>query len=108
MKNEICKLLGQNIKKLRKLRSFTQETLAEAIGIETRTLSLIETGKSFVSAKTLENLAEVLHVKPADLFEISFENEADNYFENIINGLDMLKNDKAKLKAIDLFIKALI
>lgn len=51
MKDKICKILGTNIKKYRKLRNMTQENLAEAVGIEIKTLSLIETGRGFVFGK---------------------------------------------------------
>ena len=37
MKDKICKILGENIKKYRKLRGLTQEKLAELIELEIRT-----------------------------------------------------------------------
>ena len=40
MKNEICKILGCNIKKIRKQRNLKQDELAELIGLEVKSLSL--------------------------------------------------------------------
>ena len=69
MKDQICRDLGENIKKYRKIRGLTQEKLAEALGMEIKSLSLIETGNCFVSSKTLAKLSEVLQVSPSNLLE---------------------------------------
>lgn len=71
MEENICQILGNNIKKIRKTKNLTQSKLAELLGIEVKSLSLIETGKGFASAKTLENLTKVLDVTATDLFAIS-------------------------------------
>ena len=34
MKDKICEILGENIKKYRKLRGLTQEKLAEAVNLK--------------------------------------------------------------------------
>ena len=41
------KILGKKIQTYRKLRQITQEKLAETIGIETISLSKIETGRNY-------------------------------------------------------------
>ena len=107
MKDEICKALGENIKKYRKLNKLTQENLAEALGMEIKSLSLIETGKGFVSAKTLANLCNVLKIMPADLFEMALDKE-QNYYENILHALNTIKNDKNKLRILNYLIKDLL
>ena len=48
MENQVCKVLGDNIKKFRKIKGITQNELAEQVGLEVKSLSLIETGKGFV------------------------------------------------------------
>lgn len=108
MKDKICKILGTNIKKYRKLRNMTQENLAEAVGIEIKTLSLIETGRGFVSAKTLANLSEVLAIKPAKLFEYVSDEDEKELYNDIQSGLNLLKGNIIKLKALNSFIKGLI
>ena len=62
------KYLGKRIKEIRKSQSFTQEQLAEAIGIETTSLSGIESGRHYPSMPTLNKIASYLNVKPRALF----------------------------------------
>ena len=57
---DIKKLLGKKIKEIRKNKNFTQEKMAELIGIETASLSNIENGKYYPTA---ENLAPYLFNK---------------------------------------------
>lgn len=63
------KLLGQRIQELRKLNGFTQEKLAEAIGIESGSLSAIESGRHFPSLLTLEKIAKKLDTQLQSFFE---------------------------------------
>ena len=58
-------LLGKRIKELRKLKGFTQDTLAEKLEIEPRQLSKLETGKHYPSFETIVSLLKV--------FDITFE-----------------------------------
>lgn len=64
-------LLGSRIKELRKVRSLTQEQLAEQVDLATRYISLIEVGRSSPSLETMENLARALGVEIKDLFEFA-------------------------------------
>ena len=63
------KYLGKRIKEVRKSQGYTQEQLAEAIGIETTSLSGIESGRHYPSMPTLNKIADYLHVKTKALFE---------------------------------------
>ena len=63
------KLFGKRIKELRLRKNYTQEMLAELLGIGERNLSKIECGVNFVSAETLENLSKALNVSYKDLFD---------------------------------------
>lgn len=76
---DIKKQLGKRIQLIRKSKCFTQEKLAELIGIEPPSLSYIETGKFSPSVETLQKLAEVLGV---DVWEFY-------YFETLSNS-DMI------------------
>ena len=71
----IKKGFGDNLKILRKMRDFTQEKLAENVGINLRQLARIEAGESFVSSETLLKICTVLDVTPKDLFDYDI-NEA--------------------------------
>ena len=108
MKDKICEILGENIKKYRKLRGFTQEKLAEAVELEIKSLSLIETGNCFVSAKTLAKLASVLSVTPADLLDNSNTETVERLYEDAQKALELLKNNPAKLKILNYVLNGLL
>ena len=105
MKDKICRLLGNNIKKYRKLRGYTQESLAEALGMEIKSLSLVETGRGFVSSNTLAKLSDVLGVAPAELFS---GEDITNRYDDIQNALELIKNDSDKLNTVWVVLKSLI
>lgn len=69
--DEIKTYFGKNLKKLRKIRGYSQEILAEKIGINRRQLTRIETGKSFPSFITLDKICEALNITPSSLFDFS-------------------------------------
>ena len=87
---DIKVLVGQRIKKIRKSKKYTQEKLAELIGIEPQSLSYMETGKFSPSPDTLQKLGEILNVKPYEFY----------YFEDITEDemigdiIKALKEDK--------------
>jgi transcriptional regulator with XRE-family HTH domain len=63
--------IGSKIKKMRELRNFTQDFVAESIGISQASYSEIETDKTDVSLSRLSQIAEVLGVSTSDI--ISFD-----------------------------------
>lgn len=65
-------LIGRKVKEIRKNNNITQETFSEVIGIETSSLSNIETGKSFPSMQTVLNIIEKFNVLPQDLFDYKY------------------------------------
>ena len=66
--SKVKKNLGKRIRELRTARNWTQEVLAEKIGIETASLSNIENGKTYPSVDTLEGFIEVFKIKAYELF----------------------------------------
>ena len=62
-------ILSRNIKNYRNRLGLSQLHLALELGISTTFLSDIETGKKWVSAKTLTQLAKALKVEVYDLFK---------------------------------------
>ena len=107
MKDQICRDLGENIKKYRKIRGLTQEKLAEALGMEIKSLSLIETGNCFVSSKTLAKLSEVLQVSPSNLLE-SADCDISKLEQNIFSAVSILKSNPAKLRALNYILNGLL
>jgi transcriptional regulator with XRE-family HTH domain len=66
--------IGAKIKKVRELRSFTQEHVAEKIAMTQAGYSKIEQGVVDVPYSRLEQIAKVLNVKVEDL--VSFDEKA--------------------------------
>lgn len=63
------KLLGKRIKQIRKSHGYTQEQFSEKIGLETSSLSGIESGRFFPSLHTLDKMASVLNLELIDFFK---------------------------------------
>lgn len=88
---DIKVLVGQRIKKIRKSKKYTQEKLAELIGIEPQSLSYMETGKFSPSPDTLQKLGEILNVKPYEFYYFEDITE-DEMIGDIIKALKRIKN----------------
>ena len=88
----IKKQLGVKIKKLRQKKGYSQEQFAEAIGIATRTLCGIETGKNFLTADTLERIITTLDITPEELFAISPNRPAEELKSEMVEIIRNLKN----------------
>lgn len=67
---------SENLIELRKLNNYTQEDLAELIGVSRQTLSKYETGDSLPDIEKCKQLAEVFSVTIDDL--ISYEKNSAN------------------------------
>ena len=55
-------LLGQNIKKYRKAKNFSQNKLAEMIDLSREHLACIETGKEYICMRKLFLIADILEI----------------------------------------------
>lgn len=89
------KLLGKRIKEIRKSRKYTQEQLSEQIGIETSSLSGIESGRFFPSLHVLDKMSSVLEVELVEFFKFSTVNipkDIDTEIIKIVKNQD--KNNK--------------
>ena len=60
-------VLGQKIKKLRELKNFTQEYMAEELNLTQSGYSKIESGEVDVPYGRLEQIAKVLELRPEDI-----------------------------------------
>lgn len=63
------KLIGERICTLRKARGLTQSELAEKVGLDSRHISRLETGKYYPSLDSLEVIANVLGAELREFFE---------------------------------------
>lgn len=105
---DIKKLLGAKISQLRKEKGFSQMKFAEALGISTNALSLIETGSGFLTAETLEKILLHLNIEPDELFSFGGTKTNDEIYKNILKNLKTIKTNRTKLTTIDTILKTLI
>lgn len=104
-------ILGKNIKRLREEFGLTQEEFAEKIKLSPQTVSLIEAGKYFTTAETLDNICNTFEIKPSILFELDamyfLTPHAVRY--EIVKDINILLNslDDSKLKHITQYIQLL-
>ncbi len=63
-------VLGARIKAVRKERGWSQEQLAERVGISTQYVSNIERGKENPTLDLLLRVAQALKVSPAEIFDL--------------------------------------
>lgn len=69
---------ADNLTQLRKLNGFSQEELADRIGVSRQTLSKYETGESLPDIEKCRQLADVFGVSTDDL--ISYEKNGEDSF----------------------------
>lgn len=65
----LYKRLGQNIAYFRKIEEYTQQELAELVGIDRSHLSAIETAARGISLDVLFDICKVLQIAPKELFD---------------------------------------
>jgi len=85
-------LFGKKVKKIRESKNFTQEYLAELIGIEQATLSNIERGKSHPTVETLEKLSKALDVEPYIFYKFEDKKPIDKIISEISCALKQDEN----------------
>ena len=105
---DIKKLLGSKIQELRKSKGISQSEFAEKIGISVNGLGVIETGKGFLTADTLEKILCVLNLEPGELFALSSTKTETQIYRDILRLLDTIKSDHSKLSKIYTIIKNVI
>lgn len=96
----IKNLLGEKVKRLRKLRGFTQEQFAEMIDITPRNLCRLESGQSFVSSETLDNILTTLNVSADILFTFDHLKDDKELLADIYTYIDKIKLDSPKLEKV--------
>lgn len=75
MKTEI----GQAMRKLRKAKKMTQDTLAEKLGVAPANISRYEKGQQGIEVDKLPTLADALGVSVPEFFAIASGAEVDNF-----------------------------
>jgi len=92
----LVKLVGVNIREIRKMRELTQEDLAERTGHQTSFLAGVERGERNITLQTLEKIINGLQEDPKSIFNFSNLNIDEQYFskKELISMLVNLLSDK--------------
>ena len=93
----IKNLLGKKVKRLRKMRGYTQEKFAEMIDITPRNLNRIESGENFVTAETLDKIIKALNTTTEELFATNHLRSNEELVGEIIRNVHFIANDSTKL-----------
>ena len=64
----------EKIRKLRELRGFKQEAMANALGISVKAYSKIESGQIALTIPRLHQIAQVLGIEPGEILNFSEKN----------------------------------
>lgn len=60
--------LGRRLQRIRKSKGFTQEQLAEKVGVSTTWIGYLETGYRIPNIRMLQSIARALGVKVKNIF----------------------------------------
>ena len=89
--------IGQRIRKIRKAQGFSQETLAEQVGISVTHMSHIETGNTKLSLPVFVDLAEILDVRTDDLLYDGISAERSSTIDEIVQILNTCTAQQLKI-----------
>ena len=81
-KEELARLVGFNIKRLRQRKGLSQEEMAEMLSLSKNYISLLENGIKFPSADTLSKLSSVLDTE-CSVFFVDSASDAKNISSRI-------------------------
>lgn len=73
------KIIGENIRKFRKLGNYSQEQFAKALGISVATLSAYETGKTAQSMAVLTKIASLFNTSLDSVLGVDSEEIEDTF-----------------------------
>ena len=91
-------IFSRKLRENRRKCGFTQEKLAEIVGISTHYLAMLETARNFPTADTLERLVSALEIPVYELFitEHSPKEELELLRQDIINEINQTVNKAIK------------
>ena len=99
--------IGENIRKVRDLKGFSQQALAESIGLSQKQLSRIETNQVSPTFDTLEKICEALGITLKNLLQFN----EDLVFNNVVetqNGGEFIAYNNTDIKQIENLYKQLL
>lgn len=104
---EFKQMVGEQIRRVRKLRQMTQEQLAEYSGLSFSYISDVERGTRNISLESLGKIISSLGVKPAELFDGIDDLTAHHENRDIRNKIDHLNTllNQRQVDDIDFILK---
>lgn len=86
--------LGVKIRQIRTLKGYSQENMADELGISQKAYSLIENNETKLDDLRLHKIAEILHVSVEDIEKFSSENiiTQNNYDNSIGHSYGYIEN----------------
>ena len=97
--------VGDNLRIMRNKKKFSQQDIADYLGIERRTYMSWESGETDVKSSYIPKLAEFLQVKIKDLFQdkkgniVINQQNSDNK-DSSVNGVIILLTDKESVEQL--------
>lgn len=106
-KSDIDKIFGKILRDYRVKAGFTQEELAEKIGISLKYISRIENGNNGVKTQTLIKYMNILGISPNTLYGSFLSNPEVKADIQLYNKISVLPDDKKDFisSVVDLLIK---
>ncbi len=71
--------IGEKIRKVRDLRGFSQDYVAQKLGISQRTYGKLETGETKLDVPRIEKIADILEIEPFSLITFDEKMLFNNY-----------------------------
>ncbi|PIF47426.1 DNA-binding XRE family transcriptional regulator [Chryseobacterium sp. 52] len=87
------KVCGQNIRKIRRSKDFTQEYMAFEMGISQKAYSDIENSKVKINLEILNKISGILEIKPSDICSISHKCGNDGNEDRYQSLLEYMKKN---------------
>lgn len=97
----ILEVMGNNLKAARTSKGYTQEKLAEAVGVSDKFISMAERGVSGLSVTSIVGICIVLGIEPNALFSGIVNNNKDDIDSLIKDNISLLSlDDKCFIKDV--------
>ncbi|CEJ70620.1 helix-turn-helix protein [Chryseobacterium oranimense G311] len=91
------KVCGQNIRKIRRSKDFTQEYMAFEMGISQKAYSDIENSKVKINLEILTKISDILEIKPSDICSISHKCGTDGNEDRYQELLEYMKKNNISI-----------
>ena len=95
------------IKQIRELKNFTQEYVAQQLGLSTRAYSKIETGETQLTINRLNEISSILGVAPIEVLGFDDKNIFNIHHSTGNNGLNYINLPEKLIEQYEDTIKSL-